>query len=257
MDRRENKKVFHRRIGIILVNVVYICSMEEIWMPVVGYEDIYIVSSLGAVKRIKTQTNNQYGAGFVLKNNMNRGYCSVQLHNGKSAKSMRVHRLVASAFIPNPENKPHINHINGIKHDNRIENLEWCTPSENEKHSYDVLGKISSKCVLSSADVVSISNRYSNGEKMPVIAKDYGVTVTAIHMAVTGKSHKKVPIIHLKKRHKGSGNGSTHLIEQDILDIRSRFIGEHGLMYKTVAAEYGVSYQTISRIVNRENWTHI
>lgn len=68
------------------------------------------------------------------------GYMTVYIrHNGKY-KNLRVHRLVAMAFIPNPQNKPHVNHIDGNKVNNKAENLEWCTPSENEQHKVNVLG---------------------------------------------------------------------------------------------------------------------
>lgn len=79
--------------------------------------------------------------GRNLKADLSRLYPSVVICVDGQKKKISVHRLVAMAFIPNPNNKPCVNHKNGIKTDNRVENLEWCTYAENERHSFDVLGK--------------------------------------------------------------------------------------------------------------------
>lgn len=76
------------------------------------------------------------------------GYLRVLLHKDGKRFNKFVHRLVAETFIPNPENKPFINHLNGNKEDNRIQNLSWCSTSENVKHSYDVLHRKHSQPML-------------------------------------------------------------------------------------------------------------
>lgn len=101
---------------------------EEIWKDVVGYEGKYSVSDKGRVKNIKK--------GNILSPGKNmRGYHQVNLFK-KGRKIKSVHRLVATAFIPNPENKEQVNHKNFNTIDNSVENLEWVTASENQKHSY-------------------------------------------------------------------------------------------------------------------------
>lgn len=235
---------------------MYICVMEKTWKPIAGYENLYAVSDFGDVVKVKS-SNNQHKKGKQLKFNMIKGYCHVQLHLNGNGKMVRVHRLVAQSFIPNPMNKPHVNHLNGVKNDNRVCNLEWCTPSENEKHSYDVLGKRPPNTVISKNDAIAIIERYSNGEKLAKISLDYGVSVSCLHGLVNGRTHKGLGLTPVLKKYRGSGNGSTHLTEADVLKMREMFLNDKSLTYKSVAHIFNVSYQTVSRIVNRKNWTHI
>lgn len=103
--------------------------MNEIWKDIEGYEGLYQVSNLGRVKRVKT--------GRILKGCKDRygyGYLLVSLYKNGSQSTKRIHRLVAQAFIPNPENKPEVNHIDENKTNNMISNLEWSTSKENINH---------------------------------------------------------------------------------------------------------------------------
>ncbi len=102
----------------------------EIWKDIEDYEGIYQISNLGKLKSFKGSKEMILNPGIK-----STGYVATTLCK-QSTKYVRIHRLVANAFIPNPENKPCINHKNGIKHDNRAENLEWCTYSENMLHAY-------------------------------------------------------------------------------------------------------------------------
>jgi hypothetical protein len=103
----------------------------------------YFVSSLGRIKSIQQSVNGKYNntsikKARILKQYKNdKGYLGVGLTIDGKTKSFRVSRLVAMTFIPNPENKPQVNHINGIKDDNRVINLEWNTSGENVKHAWN------------------------------------------------------------------------------------------------------------------------
>ena len=102
--------------------------MNEIWKPIKDYEGLYEVSNLG---RVKSLNYKRTGKEKILKNSERNGYLVVSLVKNGKLKQFYVHKLVAEAFILNPENKPCIDHINTIRNDNRIENLRWVTYKEN------------------------------------------------------------------------------------------------------------------------------
>ena len=122
--------------------------MKEIWKTV-GINKNYQVSNLGRARSVSRMIKHKAGGlkkwsgRILIPSKVSAGYTRISLGSNKSNLSM--HRAVAELFIPNPENKPWVNHINGIKSDNRVKNLEWCTPKENEQHSWKVLGKKASK----------------------------------------------------------------------------------------------------------------
>ena len=112
--------------------------MIEIWKDVKGYEGLYQVSNHGKVKSVKRKgKNGRYYGGKtkILTPSKSGGYLTVGLSKGSFSKTYLVHRLVADVFIPNPLNKKEINHIDGDKHNNNIDNLEWNTRLENMRHA--------------------------------------------------------------------------------------------------------------------------
>lgn len=124
--------------NLSLENIVHeidgIIYTEE-WKDIKGYEGLYQISSFGRVKSI--WSNHRIKKTRIYKN----GYVSANLLREKTQKTFRLNRLVAIYFIPNLENKPHVNHIDGIRFNNEIYNLEWCTRSENMNHTYHILNK--------------------------------------------------------------------------------------------------------------------
>lgn len=109
--------------------------MEKIWFDIPEYEGIYMINKEGDIKRIlKYRKGRPYNESPIKHRIDKDGYLKVTLYN-KKPKNYFVHRLLAKTFINNPLNKPCINHKNGIKNDNRLDNLEWVTILENNLHA--------------------------------------------------------------------------------------------------------------------------
>ena len=113
-------------------------NKNVIWKAIPGYEGYYEVSTEGEIRSLDRYVNNRnsFVVGRIMHLSMGpSGYLQVGLCKNGKRKNFKVHKIVAKVFIPNPDNKPYVNHINGIKTDNRKENLEWVTAQENTDHA--------------------------------------------------------------------------------------------------------------------------
>lgn len=164
----------------------------EVWKWVTGYEGMYRVSDLGRVFSEKT------GKYLSLNRVTKDGYIYVALTDKGKAKEFRLHRLVALTFIPNPMNKPTVNHKDGNKSNNSLLNLEWATREENMQHAYDLGLKVmakgsdhaSSKLTKQQVEEIrSTYRRYKKGFGSVALAKKYGVESSTILRIVQGKSY--------------------------------------------------------------------
>lgn len=179
---------------------------EEIWKDVVGWETAYEVSNLGRVRTKMHTITTKRGTSATFSPKLKKvyfdedGYARVSLYFNNESKLVGVHRIVAQAFIPNPNNLPQVNHKNGDKADNRAENLEWVTNTQNIRHSIDA--------GLRDPKVYSI----------PIIRLDDGTTFSSIadlHRAIGGNYNG---LVHLFKESQGNtvkigGNSYRYAIE--------------------------------------------
>ena len=165
--------------------------MAEIWKPVVGYEGYYEVSNLGRMRSLDRMVNHKSGTqylqrGQILAPRFRDGYVSTAISKFGKTKYCRIHRLVAQAFIPNPENKPTVNHKNGNKLDNSVENLEWATQSENQIHAIRT-GLVKRESILKAIRIAT--EKQSIGIYCPELDMHFpSIKATTRYMGIAGNT---------------------------------------------------------------------
>ena len=150
-------------------------------IPIKGYER-YVVSEDGVV------TNTKTGKALSWHLNEN-GYMYVSLHREGKSSTRTVHRLVAEAYIPNPENKPFVNHKDANRANPHKDNLEWCTQSENIAHAYR-LGNMSQKQHFSPEELDWLLDEFLKNKSMTALAKSLGVGLSRLTINLRNRAHK-------------------------------------------------------------------
>lgn len=191
---------------------------EEKWVDIEGYSGIYQVSSHGRIRSLDkivkcTHKSTRMVKGKIMstpKNNAGRGYNTFNLCDKGKRKKVTVHRMVAEAFIPNPDNKPQVNHIDCDTVNNYVDNLEWCTDQENKDHAVlhglvntSHLGGKADKCYaskLTSKQVLAIKEKIALQIPLIEISHDYDVSVSTISELKSGRSWTSVgkDVSHIK-----------------------------------------------------------
>ena len=220
--------------------------METEWRTIPGY-DKYMCSPIGEVINEKT--------GVVLRQTCrSNGYLKVRLSKNGVAKTCDIHRIIAQTFIGECATGMQVNHKNGIKTDNRAENLEYVTPLGNTTHAieaglFNTRGESNGRSKLTASDIPNIRRDLASGEySQDEIAEKYGVKKNAISMIKLGITWKSIP--------DESGLEACTRTKKKALEVR-RLLDEGELSQAEISREVGVSGATVSNIKKGKRWGNI
>lgn len=175
----------------------------EEWRDVVGFEGFYKVSNLGRVRSVERVQNGRKKNGYIIRPSHDAcGYEMLELRNGTFKKRLSVHRIVAKAFIPNPDNLPQVNHIDEVRDHNSADNLEWCTIEYNQNYgnrrariSESSTGERNARHILTEKDVIEIRETYIPGDRefgVRPLSEKYGVSYVTITKIIGRKIWKHI-----------------------------------------------------------------
>ena len=240
--REKNKAAYQEFMKTYSLNVA---DLEgELWRPIAGYDEFYHVSNFGRVKSFHKGTIK------ILKPCFNFNSLSVKLCKNRTQKDFLMNRLVAFAFLPNPDNKPEVDHLDGNMFNNRVENLKWVTTSENQRHGVNIglmpQGEDYPRAVVTNDDAVYIRNNPDN-LMVKELAEKFGVDTATIIKIQRGVTYKNA-----------GGSFREPLVERVPDEIRAAIRAEYVKgKYRcgsvALAKKYGVCQRTVLNIVNEKS----
>jgi len=214
----------------------------EIWKDLPEYEGLYQVSNKGRIKR-----DNHLIKPIIQKT----GYLCISLCKNGISKTYRVHKLIAKVFIPNPNNYKSINHKNGNKQDNRIENLEWCTQAYNNWHARFILDKGHNKLSMEDANTIRkdvLNGKYKNIKEISKKYKCNRVIIENILANVYYKTNNSYPIKILRRK---------NILCKEIIDnIRADYINTEMSVIK-IAKKYNITRGLAQNIIINKSYVDI
>ncbi len=208
-----------------------------------GYEH-YAITREGKIFSIRS-------GRFLNTQSSDGGYETVTLQKGKKTRTLKIHRLVALMYIDNSENKPQVNHKDGIKTNNHVSNLEWCTRSENMLHAYDFNLIKTKPRTVSEEDAHRVCKMLEEGGRPSDVSSTTGIELTIIHNILNRKSYKYISyeydFMKVPRRQK--------LSEEKILWV-CHLLSE-GIKVREISTETKVHESTIKAIKQRRVHRHL
>ena len=217
---------------------------KEIWKTIEKAKN-YEISNFGRIRHRKTSNvRKSYCRKLVGATGKTFwSVCIVTVNIGKKQLMLKVHREVAIAFIPNPENKPTVNHIDGNRRNNKVDNLEWATYSENMQHAYNNSLNDSTQRSLLKSDLETIYSLLEKGYLAQDIAKLFDIPKSTITDIINGKTYKKFGIDFSKF-------SKSYYVKKAIDDIDTiKQLLVSGLSKTKIAKQYNISRRTLNRLL--------